>query len=288
LEGKQTREQQEANRERDDARANLTTIINFIKDSKKSWGEVDDSLKSQIRALEVKGGMPQGITEAFISAKPGAELLAHTTGYDAAGNEMVTFIYKDPATGKVGMTETVKTGAVKEAAVSTSAASAAASLGIAAKDWDKFNNEFQAEYDKAIKGTYGTTGVREKVGNAMVVRFPQYKTQIWDIIYGNASKGIQAMFPSGWEAATNWGAAAQKRFITKDYLKTLFATYSTDQMLKAMGKTRDSYKVWYKTAAGEEQTIRDDFDKWLDTLMNIIEQYRKAGKSDDEILKLMQ
>lgn len=91
------------NQMRDDARANLTTVSNIIKDSGKGWDQVSASMKTQIQSLEVKGGLPPGTMEAFIRSKPKANLLAQVE--DGKGN--VTFIYANPD-GTPGMIKTVR------------------------------------------------------------------------------------------------------------------------------------------------------------------------------------
>ncbi len=91
------------------AQANLNTIINMSEG--KTWGELDSTIKTQIQQLELKSGLPFGITEAFLNAKPDAEVLTTTTGYDASGNQIITFVYKNPD-GTVGTTKTITTGGV--------------------------------------------------------------------------------------------------------------------------------------------------------------------------------
>ena len=111
VEGRLTREDQEANQEKDDARANLTLITNAITASGKTWDEIDTSLQTTINKLAAKSGIPSGVIQAFMSEKPDAEVLSTVTGTDAEGNQTVTFIYKDKD-GMPGTVRVVKTGVV--------------------------------------------------------------------------------------------------------------------------------------------------------------------------------
>lgn len=121
LDKRQTREEQEANRERDDARANLTILQNIIQDSGVNWDEVDPTLKTEIRKLELKAGLPAGVTQAFLKTKPDNKILYTSTGTDINGNDIVTFIYEDPDNpGMPGVVRTVTTGGVSEETAQTS------------------------------------------------------------------------------------------------------------------------------------------------------------------------
>lgn len=114
LENRETKEDQEANQVKDDARANLNIIANAVKESGTSWLSVDPAIKAQVKLLEARAGLPQGIMEAFVTSNPTANVLAQTTGTDAEGNQIVTFIYADK-NGMPGAVKTVLTGGVKEA-----------------------------------------------------------------------------------------------------------------------------------------------------------------------------
>ena len=106
LEGKRTQEQLEENRVRDDARANLTYITNNIDD----WTKVDAETLALIRKEELRAGIPVGMTEQFSKSKPKAVVMSTTTSVDDDGNEIVTFIYEDPETGRKGIVESVIVG----------------------------------------------------------------------------------------------------------------------------------------------------------------------------------
>jgi len=106
IEGRETEE-------RDIASANLGVITTMMKDSGTTWDELGDDLKAQVSSLEAQSGLPQGVIQSFMNETPDADLLTTTTSYDAAGNQIVSFIYKDE-NGKPGIVETVYTGGKKD------------------------------------------------------------------------------------------------------------------------------------------------------------------------------
>lgn len=109
VEGRIDRADQEANRQRDDARANLSILQNLIKDV--DWAQVGNSVRTQIEDLESKAGLPIGITEAFVRANPGISVDYTTTGYDADGNQITSFYsYND---GDPKLIKTITTTGVR-------------------------------------------------------------------------------------------------------------------------------------------------------------------------------
>lgn len=102
--------QGEQNRVRDDARAYLSSVNQMMQTSGKNWDDVDGRIKAEITKKEVQAGYPQGSLEEFSRSKPKAMLLGSSSGTDANGNNVVTFIYADPETGLPGMVRTVGTG----------------------------------------------------------------------------------------------------------------------------------------------------------------------------------
>lgn len=109
--GMQDRENAKQDKLADNARANLQTITNLVKESGKSFADMDTNQLRNIRQWEVQAGLPIGTYEAFGSALPQAKVLHTSTGTDAAGKQIVTFIYDD-GTGKPGVVEVVGTGGV--------------------------------------------------------------------------------------------------------------------------------------------------------------------------------
>jgi len=113
LENRVTRADQVANQKQDDARANLNTIVNMIKDSGKIWSDMDTAMKTEVVKLEMQGGLPVGTFESFMNTKPDAKLLGTKDGVDEQGNDIVSFIYED-ADGMPGVVKTKKTGGVSQ------------------------------------------------------------------------------------------------------------------------------------------------------------------------------
>ena len=101
----------EENRLRDDARAYLTSVGNLVKDSGKSWDDIDSAMKADIRAAELRAGFAPGTLEAFARSKPKAALLGSRDGYDQSGAAITTLIYDDGLGGI--KTTIVKTGGTK-------------------------------------------------------------------------------------------------------------------------------------------------------------------------------
>lgn len=91
------------------ASANLTTLQGMIKESGKTWDQLDLSTKMQLQTLELKAGLPVGSLQEFMTAVPAGKILATTTGVDEKGNPAVNFIYAD-AKGNPGVVRTVSTG----------------------------------------------------------------------------------------------------------------------------------------------------------------------------------
>ena len=91
------------------ASANYNTILNLTEGL--TWNEIDATTKAQVTKLELEQGLPLGITETFMNQMPDAKIMKTTTGYDANGNQIVSFIYEG-VDGKPGIMETVATGGV--------------------------------------------------------------------------------------------------------------------------------------------------------------------------------
>ncbi len=110
LEKRETNALSEQNRVRDDARANLTVLQNSIKNSGKSWDDIDPVLKANINKLEIQSGLPVGSFETFARALPKSNLLSTVEGIDPKTNEKtISMIYADED-GNPGIIKVVKTG----------------------------------------------------------------------------------------------------------------------------------------------------------------------------------
>ncbi len=108
-----------AEKTKQNAQANLQTMLNLVNASGKTFADMTDDQLQQLKQWELEAGFPAGTFETFGQAVPNATILKTTTGTDAAGNDIVTFIYEDPETGKPGTIEIVKTGGVRQPTGST-------------------------------------------------------------------------------------------------------------------------------------------------------------------------
>ena len=108
------------NQVKKDAQAQLTTMSNLLKDSRKTFADLTPDQKRSIEQWELEAGFPVGTYEAFGVAKPEAKIIHTASGVDEEGNEIVTFIYEDPANpGRPGVTEIIKTGGFEDKTSST-------------------------------------------------------------------------------------------------------------------------------------------------------------------------
>lgn len=102
----------DVNRVRDDARAYLTTVSNFVQNSGKEFDTLDPGMQAEIHRQELKAGFPVGTLEAFVRMKPKANLLGTKDGVDANGNAVISYIYADEQ-GNPGVVRTVPLPGVK-------------------------------------------------------------------------------------------------------------------------------------------------------------------------------
>lgn len=70
-------------------------------------------------------------------------------------------------------------------------------LGMSDELANKFNSDFEEEYERLMKGDYGKEGAREKVGRALAAKYPAHESQIWGLVYGNEQ--FESRFPEGYE-----------------------------------------------------------------------------------------
>lgn len=83
----------EADRAKDDARANLQIITNAIKDN--GLGEVSPEQKILINKLEMQAGLPVGITEQFQAKNPKSDILTSNEWTDPSGKQYIAFVSRD-------------------------------------------------------------------------------------------------------------------------------------------------------------------------------------------------
>ena len=60
--------------EKNDAQANLNTIINLATQSGKGFADLTPSIQRHINELEIQQGLPPGTTATFLTAKPNTEI----------------------------------------------------------------------------------------------------------------------------------------------------------------------------------------------------------------------
>lgn len=76
-----------------------------------------------------------------------------------------------------------------------------------------------------------------------------------------------------------YGGQASAKFLTKDYLKGLYDTQTLEKAASDAGYTKGGFLGAFKSA---------DTEAYLTHLQSMIDQYRTAGYSDQDILKMLQ
>ena len=98
----------EAQRDEDNARANLQIIYNSIQDGGINVDTVDAATEVKINSLELKAGLPQGFYKNLAEKKPDAKVLSTTTR-TSGGSKFADVIYKNPDGSLT--TESIRIGA---------------------------------------------------------------------------------------------------------------------------------------------------------------------------------
>jgi hypothetical protein len=233
-----------------DAQANYNTVINMMTSSGKTFTDLDADMQKYIYSLELQQGLPVGTTKAFVMAKPNTKILSSVSGYDSQGNQQVTYIYEDPKTGLPGTVQIVKTGGVQEPSVQE-------------KETQTIN-----ETEKRLKASAGTDGFID----------PQvYLTERRNSTLGpdEFDKRFKDLLSPQEKVNLGIEKSVSSKFLTRDWFKSAF----TEDQLKASAKEAGMAGIF----KGKETEINE----YMDYLMTVVEQYRKAGYSDEEILKLM-
>ena len=232
----------------DNARANMTVMMNLMKDSGLSLSGMDDSFQVSFTKELMKAGVSVDAVEAFLEAEPTLKVDATTTGYDAAGNQVISFFSYN--NGDPKLIKTITGGGVKEATAADTK---------------------ELEWDAASKLIADNPTAKYEELKAFI----QGKTSLSDSDIDTLleAKGIQE----------------GGRFITGDYLKNMF---SEDSIKSYYGLDKLTDK---ELMAKAKQDGFTDINKYLQSIylqfygdtMSKITQYRKAGYSDKEILKMM-
>lgn len=90
VKGIQDEQKSDADRLKDDARANLQIISNALKDS--SLSELSEDQKVNIRKLELQAGLPVGTIEKFRSNDPKADIITTNEWTDASGKQYLAIV----------------------------------------------------------------------------------------------------------------------------------------------------------------------------------------------------
>jgi hypothetical protein len=90
-----TKEEAEANRVRDDARANANLMINSVKGTGKSWDSLDADVRVGLQKIALQAGIDEAVFKEVIDNTGVSEIISTQSGYDADGNEIISFIVKD-------------------------------------------------------------------------------------------------------------------------------------------------------------------------------------------------
>jgi hypothetical protein len=96
----------------DNARANTTVMMNLMKDSGLSLPNMDESFQVSFTKELMKAGVSVDAISAFLEAEPTLKVDATTTGYDADGNQVISFFSYN--NGDPKLIKTIGTGASKE------------------------------------------------------------------------------------------------------------------------------------------------------------------------------
>jgi len=243
----------QANTAQDNARANLSIITNAINSSKKTWSDLDPAMQTQIRNLEVQSGMPQGTISYFLSAKPNAEVLSTVQGTDAEGNDIVTFIYKDPETGMPGSMQVVQTGGVstKEGvkfSFSTDDRGRLISAGLSNTDITNLLNDINTSGKENALNESGLTEAQKKVVNNILTGITPEKG-------GELPKG--------------------EEYLNENWIRTNF---SVDQLIKAAKSA--GFGTWDILGVRDQGTITE----FVNALLLQVKNFRLADYSDEDIL----
>ena len=186
------------------AYSNLEVVYNMAQKSGKGWTDLDPTLQSKVRQLELQAGLPAGTYETLMTTKPDMEILATTQGTNDAGESIVTFIYKDPKTGKAGTVEVVKTGGAKQASAT----------------------EIQAQQKQTQ-----WTQARTFISNNPNATYEQLETALRENVPLLSDSDIKSLLTEA-EKKTTKEIEESKEFLSIDYLRSLY----TEDQLKTSAK----------------------------------------------------
>lgn len=97
--------------EKDDARANLTVLLQQMQDGNISWSSMSSKAKAQVSFLEQKAGFPAGFTQSIRIQNPDSKVISTSSRTDPSGIAYADMIMQD-RNGQITV-RSVRLGAVK-------------------------------------------------------------------------------------------------------------------------------------------------------------------------------
>jgi len=229
LETEKTREANIANVQTDNARANLTVMMNLMKDSNLTIDKMSDDFKTTWAKEAMKAGISVDSLKAFLDAKPGVSVDYMTTSYDENGNEIAQFWSKENGGT---LTKTIKAGGAK--APTTAAGTEETSI----------TNQLSASRGTdgyVDPGVYLRLKTTSKMGpdefdkRYSIFLSPQEKTNLgikqeaeqtdWDLAESNIQTNIAAGNTTPSQIAELYAAIKKKTKMTDSDIKSLMSQY---------------------------------------------------------------
>jgi len=99
----------DAEKARDDARANVTIVTTALSNGSLKWDDLDPASKAQYSKLEIQAGLPTGTIQAFSAQGKNNQWEMSTVlpGVDANGNAIATVLQKNKSTGEFKTTKLI-------------------------------------------------------------------------------------------------------------------------------------------------------------------------------------
>jgi hypothetical protein len=246
------------NQAKDNARANLTVVTNMLKDSNTTIANASSSIKAQIKQLELQAGIPVGSTEAFSNSTPNVEILSTVQGTDASGNDIVTYIYKDPKTGKPGTKDVVYTGGVASKTISGTGGETAA---------QKNKADEQAEIDDIKSKLVASKNGGENADGNVYLDLRASS----NITASEFDKKFSYLLSSSDKKKYGISSSDEStQYINQNVLNSWFSSSEWDSYAKKNG-----YSSWLGLSAKT-----DDFKAYV---LSAVVSWRKEGYTDSEI-----
>ncbi len=242
-------EQDRVSETRDTALANLGIIMNSITDGGVDFNNLTQQQRTQINEMELMAGLPIGFVSQLKTSVPNEKILSTTTR-TSNGTKFVDIVTQSPD-GQISA-ESINIGSV--------------SGGVSTGD-TLFTLEGGEQID--ISTVDGIKRLQQEgFGHAEIFAFLDNNVKS---LTNTAIKGL--LKEAGIEETG-------KTFLDKEFLRGLFTTKQLEEAAADAG-FGDLGKGFFN--------LKDvDVEAYLGHLETIIEQFRKSGLSDEEILKRMQ